>query len=83
MKFCRKLAGDIPRGDGLADEQAGELFAVHDETETKFVHADQRRGAVHDAAYGRPFVADDHRVGAHRAEPVEKIQHVRPGDAGE
>ena len=29
-----------------------------------------------------PFVADDHGVGHDRTEPMEKVEHLRPADAG-
>ena len=38
--------------------------------------------AIDHLAHRRPFVADDHRVGDYRAEPVEEVQHLRAAYAG-
>ena len=39
-------------------------------------------GVVDHLAHRRPLVADDHRVGDDRAEPVEEVEHLRSADAG-
>src|SRR6185437_13233924 len=84
VDLTREFAGLVPGGFGCAGKKAGEGFVGSDNhREAKFVDFDHRSGAVHDFADGGPLVADDHRVGAHGAEPMEEVQNLRAANAGE
>jgi len=83
MDLGRKVAGGIPGRFRRPREKPGEPPVVDHGGEAEAILPDKRGGAIHHLADGRPFVADDHRVGDDRPEPVEKIEDLRAPDTGE
>ena len=69
-----EITGGIPGAFGGAEEQASERFVrADDHAEAGLFDVHHRGRVIHHFAHGRPFTTDDHRVGHHRAEPVEEI----------
>ena len=69
-----EIAGGIPGAFRGAEEQACERFVrTYHHTEAGLLDIHHRGRVIHHFTHGRPFAADDHRIGHHRAEPVEKV----------
>lgn len=84
VEFAGEVAGFVPGGFGSSGKEAGEVFLrVNDHAKAKFVGVDHCAGAIDDFADGGPFVADDHRIGNDRAEPMEEVQNLRSANAWE
>ena len=83
VTFGGKVGGRGPRLLDWPGKQAAHAVALDDHAKGELGNLHHCTGAVDDLAHWRPLVADDFWGGDHGAEPVEKVQYLRPGDAGE
>jgi hypothetical protein len=83
VQVAREIGGGGPGVLGGPRIQAGEVMVPDHHAEGAAFGADHGGGAVHHLTDGGPLVADDDGVGDDGAQPVEEINDILAGDAGE
>jgi hypothetical protein len=73
----------FPGFEAVAEEQALELALDRHDGDQRVRDVDQRGGLLDHLAGRGPFAAVDDRVGDDGAEPVEEVDDLVAGDAGE